>query len=197
MKSSEVIQEIRKAVGNAKAQGHSTISIKAFENYLDAFNKEIESDTFYSSLNHETQLAQFKAENDRNIAHANNENMHDIEMFKSVITAGQTALKSSMVINGGAAIALLAFTGKIWGSATSESIANGLTSSIFTFCAGVLLAAIAAGTTYLSQFSYASDWGKIGSVFNIVSIIFVLCSYVAFFSGSFVAAGNLGAHFGL
>ena len=119
MKATQVLSEIRQALNQTKQQGHANVSIDAMENYLKLFDKDVENDTYYKSLDHEAELAKFKAENDRNIAHASNITAHDIEMFKSVITAGQSALKSSMVVNGGAAAALLAFTGKIWETNTS------------------------------------------------------------------------------
>lgn len=197
MKASDVLHEIRQALKQTKEQGHSTVSIDAMENYLLLFDKDVENDTYYTSLNHEAELAKFKAENDRNIAHANNETAHSLEMFKSVITAGQAALKAGMVVNGGAAVALLAFAGKIWETQTSQTVANSLTSSILVFCLGVLSAAFATGTTYLSQFAFSGNWVKLGNFINILSILVVLSSYGLFFVGAFTAANSLGTHFGL
>ena len=197
MKASEVLKEIRQALSQTKEQGHSTVSIEAMENYLTLFDKDVENDTYYKSLNHESELANFKAENERNIAHANNQTAHSLEMFRSVITAGQSALKSSMVVNGGAAVALLAFTGKIWETKISEAVAGSLTTSIFIFCLGVLSAALAAGTTYLSQLAFSSDWMKIGHSINCFNIVIVLSSYGLFGVGAYTAASSLGVHFGL
>jgi hypothetical protein len=197
MKASDVLKEIREALAPIKEQGQSTFSIHAMEKYLKLFEKDVETDTYYKSQDHEARLAQFKAENDRNIAHAHSETAHSVEMFKSVISSGQSALKSSMIINGGAAAALLAFTGKIWETSTSELVANSLSSSIFIFCLGVLFAAVATGTTYLTQFSFASGWIKLGHSINTFNIIVLLLSYSAFCVGAFKAANSLGVHFGL
>lgn len=197
MKASDVLSEIKEALEPIKEEGHTTFSIEAMENYLKSFDKDVENDTYYESQNHESRLAQFKAENDINIARANIETAHSLEMFKSVIAAGQSALKSSMFINGGAAAALLAFTGKIWETSTSEVVANSLTSSIFIFCVGVLCAALATGTTYLSQLSFARNWLKLGDIINTFNIVVVLISYVLFCYGAFKAANSLGVHFGL
>jgi len=41
-------------------------------------------------------------------------------MFKSVIDAGTVALRSATLINGGAAVALLAFIGNIWEKGVAE-----------------------------------------------------------------------------
>jgi hypothetical protein len=197
MKASDVLSEVRKVLKETKDQGHTTVSIDAMENYLMLFDKDVENDTYYKSLNHEVELAKFKATNDRNIANANNHTTHSIEMFKSVITAGQSALRASMVVNGGAAAALLAFTGKIWETSTTELVANSLTTSIFLFCLGVLCAAFATGTTYLSQFSFSSGWLKLGHSVNVLSICTILSSYIFFGVGAFKAANSLGVHFGL
>jgi hypothetical protein len=197
MKALDVLKEIREALEPIKEQGQSTFSIEAMENYLKLLDKDVENDTYYKSQDHESRLAKFKAENDRNIAYENNETAHSVEMFKSVITAGQSALKSSMVINGGAAAALLAFTGKIWETSTSEIVANSLTSSIFIFCLGVLCAALATGTTYLSQLSFGNGWLKLGHRINTFNIVVVLFSYGLFGFGAFKAANSLGVHFGL
>ena len=51
-------------------------------------------------------------------------------MFKSVISSGQSALKACMIINGGGAAALLAFTSKIWTSQSTMASINELTLSI-------------------------------------------------------------------
>lgn len=197
MKASEVLKEIRLALSQTKEQGHSTVSIEAMENYLNAFDKDVENDTYYKSLNQEAELAKFNAANERNIAYANNQTAHSLAMFRSVITTGQSALRSSMVVNGGAAVALLAFTGKIWETQTSEVVAGSLTTSIFIFCLGVLCAALAAGTTYLSQLAFSSDWEKVGHSINCFNIVVVLSSYGLFGFGAFVAANSLGVHFGL
>ncbi len=149
MHAKDVIKNIRAALSQTKLEGHDTVSIDAMENYLALFDKDVDNDTYYKSLNHEKLLTEFKATNARNIAHANNVSSSNLEMFQAVISSGQSALKASMLINGGGAVALLAFTGKIWTTATPSSIANSLTFSIFIFCIGVLFSAMAAGTTFI------------------------------------------------
>ena len=197
MNAKDVIDEIGAALQQTKGEGHSTVSIDAMSNYLSLIEKDLDEDEHNQSLDHQTSLATFKAENDRNIAHTNNQTILSVEMFKSVITAGQSALKSSMIINGGGAVALLAFTGKIWSSTTLPEVSSNLTTSIFVFCLGVLMAAIATGTTYLSQLAFSSEWLKTGHTINWLTIAVVISSYVLFGYASFVAATSLGLHFGL
>lgn len=67
MKASDVLNEVRQALIETKELGHSTVSIDAMENYLKAFDKDVETDTYYKSLDYEAKLAEFKAANDSKI----------------------------------------------------------------------------------------------------------------------------------
>ncbi len=72
-----------------------------------------------------------------------------LESVKATIVAGQSAMKSALLINGGGAIALLAYFG-------SPAFQNDAPSSLFLwamgcFCAGLLFAAAAQCFTYLVQ----------------------------------------------
>lgn len=195
MKAKELIKNIKDDLMQTKESGQELISIDALNNYLSQFDTDIENDTYYKSLDHERELAKFKAANDRDIANANIQTTIEIEMFKSVIASGQSALKSSMVINGGGAAALLAFAGKIWGTSISVDVANALTNSIFIFSLGVLCAALATGTTYMSQLSFSSKYFKTGHVINCITVSIIVLSYLLFCYGSYEAAKSLGFHF--
>ncbi len=196
MKSKEAIQEVRKSLDNTKQAGETSVSIEAMDNFMAQLEKRAEQAGEFNKLEHERLLKEFEVNNARNIAASQNMTSHSIEMFKSVITAGQAALKSSMIINGGAAAALLAFTGRIWTEGSTKLVTNTLSLSILLFCIGVLLAAFATGTTYLSQFSYASEWRKTGSFINVLSVGSVLSSYGVFLYACIKAANSFSVHFG-
>ncbi|WP_440886736.1 hypothetical protein [Vibrio sp. WZ-1] len=192
-----VVDKIRMVLNQTKNQGHDAISISAFESYLSAIESEDDEYSQNSQMQLERDLAIFKAQNDINIADANNQTANSLEMFRSVITSGQAALKASMVINGGAAVALLAFMGKIWGDSIITSVAQSLSSATFLFCVGVVLGALSTGTTYFSQALYNGNQIRVGHVLNTITIIMVLASYGIFIVSSFIAARSFGVHFGL
>ncbi|CAK2015994.1 MULTISPECIES: hypothetical protein [Vibrio] len=196
MKAKEVILDVKKALDTTKQSGAVSISIDAMTNYMTQLEKRIESVGELNRLEHEASLKEFEAANARSIAYSQNATIHQVEMFKSVIASGQTALKSSMIINGGAAAALLAFTGKIWIEGSNALVTNALTSSIFMFCIGILAAAFATGTTYLAQFSYGNEWIKTGNTINIVSVLSVLFSYGIFIYSCYNASSSFALHFG-
>lgn len=196
MKSQEVIQEVRKALDNTKQRGEKSVSIEAMDDFMSKLEIRAEKVGELDKLEHDRLMKEFEANNARNIATAQNMTSHNVEMFKSVATAGQATLKSSMIINGGAAAALLAFTGKIWTEGSTEHVTTSLTHSILMFCIGVLLAAFATGTTYLSQFLYSKEWHKTGDIINVLSIICVVSSYSVFLYACIQASSSFSLHFG-
>jgi hypothetical protein len=122
-------------------------------------------------------------------------NIHalNIELFKSTINAGQTAIRSSFLMNGAATISLLTFIGKLTDSAPAKIPL--FSSSLILFIGGVLLAALASGSVYVAQWFYATSnyetnkslFQRTGSAFNISSIFLVMLSYGVFAYGAFSA----------
>lgn len=111
-------------------------------------------------------------------------------MFRSVITSGQNALRTSFVMNGGSSVAMLAFIGHL-ATETPEKIPF-FASSLTVFVIGVLIVAIASGTTYLSQWLYASKNErliKIGGNLNVFSIVLGISSYVMYGFGIYKTYG--------
>jgi ABC-type multidrug transport system permease subunit len=109
-----------------------------------------------------------------------------LEMFRTVILAGQNALKTAFLMNGGATVALLAFLGKL-SDQHQDKIAI-FSSSLIVFVFGVLAITLASGSTYLSQAFFAAgskSWEqKTGFWLNILTIAFCLSSYGLFIWGA-------------
>lgn len=117
-----------------------------------------------------------------------NKRQHEqqLEMFRSVITSGQGAIKSSFLLNGGAAVALLAFIGHLAQFNITKVVI--FAPSLLPFSLGVLAIAITSGFTYLSQWLYASPHPrarKAGFICNILCILLGLGSYGLFTWGLF------------
>src|SRR5690554_6666034 len=69
-----------------------------------------------------------------------------IEHFKSVISMAKLALRSTILVDGAAAVSLMTFVGN-----TKESSDNSVVYGLFAFAVGVLFGAIATFFGYLSQ----------------------------------------------
>ena len=115
-----------------------------------------------------------------------------LEAYKAALEAGRLANKSAMIINGGGAVALLAFIGRIFDPITNAHIP--LVLPMILFCAGALFVAISHGFVYLFQYCNAVGWDKKGvkAVLNRISIILVIVSYLAFGFGCWFSAIGVG-----
>ncbi|MET4806641.1 hypothetical protein [Limibacillus sp. MBR-115] len=108
----------------------------------------------------------------------------NLEMFKSVIAAGQGAIKTGFLLNGGAAVATLAFIGHLAQFAPSEI--PGFSAAMLIFGFGALAIAATSGFTYLSQWFYAAPeaWKqKVGFALNVVCVLMGVGSYALFLIG--------------
>lgn len=188
MDSRELLQVIRGDIKNVKEKGVSTIPLDLLLEYVDALEKE-SGESRQKLLPEE--LEEYKAR-------LQDWQLEKAELFKSVILTGQNALKSAVLINGGAAVALLAFIGHVWKAADGDSaLLKLLAAPLVSFVAGVLLAAVAAGTTYLSQLCYASHAESRGGVFktgvalHVATVLFVFAAYAAFAYATCLVYGAL------
>ena len=78
-------------------------------------------------------------------------------MFSATIEYARDAIKTSLLINAGAAIAILAFMGNALGKEIPsewESAVSGLSLSLIGYTVGVLIAGISYGIAHLSQGYY-------------------------------------------
>lgn len=127
------------------------------------------------------------------------DNTTETELMKAAGTAGQVAMKSAILINGGAAVAMLAFIGHVLSSKVNIDIKI-LAKSMSFFTFGVVLGAIATGTTYFTQILYQIKFRKerekkkitirMCRVFSVVmfllTIVLVFITYHFFIQGVFI-----------
>jgi hypothetical protein len=166
-----------------KANGIESVSVQELLNHLHNFEK--------SDYTQEIPLHRAEKVKAEFSVWASTIVKQRVEMFRSVVTAGQAALKSSILINGGAAIALFAFMGNAIAHQPSTFPVSELARSAFAFIIGVLFSSIAASGTYLAQWFYSrfvwesKKWlGTTGHVINFLTWGMVLLSFVSFFYGA-------------
>jgi hypothetical protein len=198
MQAIEAITNIRAALDVVKGKGLAMVNISSLEEYLNALAQEAtklnatsaEAETQsheYSTKKSATNIEVWKSQ----FAY---QATQDAEMFKSVIEAGQTALKSASLINGGAAVALLACLGSLLAKdPPSEilAIVPGLASALYIFVFGVGFAGVATAIRYLSQAFYFAKWEKRGKTAQFVAMAFAVASFVAFFWGGIEATQTI------
>lgn len=180
MSKKNIIQEMRNWLNQAKEQGIHTISCDILISWLERFEHhdftttEFDIERYKADLQEKNCFYQFHHES-------------NLEVFRSVILAGQNAIKTSFLLNGSAAVALLAFISHL--AQFSPEKVSDFTKSILPFTIGVFLTAANSGLTYFSQWCYAGNKTKIkwGYRLNLICIALGICSYVAFIWGLSVA----------
>lgn len=175
MSAKEFAAQLKATIEEIKANGTDSIYCDNLIAYLDEIVNSPQT------VVSEAGLEKYKAE--LQVWVEQNKGVHSskLEMFRSVIESGQSAIKSSFLLNGGAAIAILAFIGKLTES-EAERIPT-FAGSLAIFVIGVLVITVTAGFTYLTQWFYAGDehWKiRAGFWLNIVAIVMGLSSYGIF-----------------
>lgn len=183
MKASEVIQIFKGAIDATRKQGVEQVSIADLEAYAKKL-EETASETPEDVAAGEARMEEYRANHSAWIAARQREHEHNLEMLRSVITVGQSALRSALLINGGAAVALLAFVGKLWSSGAVDPALGGISAGLIQYVWGVLSAAVAAGATYFSQAGYAGEFGrasrKVGMGGHLIAVAGVILAYILF-----------------
>lgn len=133
------------------------------------------------------EVEQYKAVLAQNLQAMLQNHNSDLEMFKSVITAGQNATRAMTAINGGAAVAMLAFLGHL--AAIRSPVIPAYAGCMVPFVIGTLLAGLVSAFTYLTQFFYASDSKasqRLGVAAHVATIFLGIGSFIAFGYGAWL-----------
>lgn len=199
MTQRSLLEELRDALRGLKEQKISIVEIVRLERFLDTWEDGASVGPDQAALEHERAVAleQMKLQ-------WSFREQADAQMFTSVIEAGQSALKASTIINGGAAAAVLAFIGGLLkvNESTGPAMASVAPMGVawFMFMIGLGCAGVATGLRYLSQFAYAaalrvhlrtlkpSKFDTVGTFFNWASIVVAAGSFILFFVGSYLLA---------
>ncbi len=175
-------RNLRIEIEAIRDQGTAAIYTDNLINYLKNIEESPEPTTTPEGLEEYKAHLQNWVESNR---HQHESNM---EMFRSVISSGQNALKSAFLLNGGAAVALLAFVGHL--AEFKPALVSKFASGLLPFVLGVLVITLTSGLTYLSQWLYSSPKSSVermGKFCNILAIILGFCSSILFSWGVYEA----------
>ncbi|MFV3334092.1 hypothetical protein ACNFIA_24425 [Pseudomonas sp. NY15437] len=175
MNAKQTIEEVRNQLALLKRQGTHQVNVDGLDAYLKDLSAAIENSMSIDQINIDFQ----KQENDFN-------NQSAQRLFDSVIGNGQAALKTSILVGGGSAAALLAFASSAWRSLKPEGL-EALSLSVFLLAIGVLCSAIASGMSYVAQYFFHSSFydehkakERIGHGANIASNALVVVAYILY-----------------
>lgn len=119
------------------------------------FNEEVELEKLKAT--HQKELEYEKQKWEGELARYKALASTSSEMFKGLINFATLTLRGLILINGAAAIALLAFLGHVWstGGTNVAIAAQGLVTPIWLFAMGTGLGLLASGLAYISQTIFA------------------------------------------
>lgn len=171
MKISELLSEVQEL----RRKGVKIVDLEKLEAALQATQATSSRDASWelkiAELKHQSEIAGYNAAQETSR-----------KLFDATIAFGSAALKSSILINGGAAVAMLAYLGSANGTKSGE-----FAYSLLLFTAGVLSSAIATAVSYLCQYHYAQEEESKGHCFRWGAIILVIIVFISFGIGSHTA----------
>ena len=197
MGTERTFETIRKGVAEYRDKGHDVVGIEALLKYLDSLEEELGGDDEVD-VSKETEIERIRAtfanqqlefvwKKDFELAEHLWRKDSSLEMFKSVIAAGQNSMRAAMLMHGGASVALLAFIGNLAVNADTLPLVPSFGGILPWYLGGLLLVVVAYGTTYLTQNYYSEDDKEhVGKRWNILSCVLVIVSYLTFIAGSWL-----------
>lgn len=180
MSTKQFAAQMKATIEEIKTKGTVAICCDNLIAYLDEVQNSPEAEP--SPI----QVEQFKADLQNWIETNKHNHEGRLEMFRSVITSGHSAIKSSFLLNGAAAVAMLAFISHL-AQFKAEKVPE-FAACLVPFAFGVLAIAVTSGLTYLTQWFYASTWPwarKVGFRINVLCILIGFSSYGFFGWGLF------------
>lgn len=173
----DIIDVIISDIKSVKEKNQEVIHIDALIKYLeDRKNNPIEPDA-------ELRLKLMEFEHEINISNYKSRVNIAIKMLDMVANFAQMAIKSALIINGGAAIAILAFLGNVWKNNMDVSSVDSFIMALEYFSWGVLAGAICAGLSYIVQYLYTNEYNKFGIGIHVAAIFSICVAYVFFLLG--------------
>ncbi len=171
MKVVEFAKDFKMTILELSAEGRKTLKISNIVKYLDEVIENPNQELPEANLTLDFRSLELDHES-------------NLENFKAVIAAGQNAIRTMVLINGAATIAILAFIGNL--SVSNQAQITIMAPTLLPFAIGTFLGGVTSGATYLTQWLYANQkTEKFGFAMNIICIIAGLSSFIAFLLGIF------------
>ena len=128
MDAKEEIERLKSSLVALRESGRKTVPIEVLQTYL----AQLELGTAQS-------LEAQRLELQKALAHSEATNRFNLEVTRSANEAGREALNASLLINGGAVVAILSFLGATVNKGVASALGLALTKPLFMFGSGVLL----------------------------------------------------------
>jgi len=163
------IERLIADIDTLKNRGRKVVRLELLHDVLTSIisqspQKDADLERLHFQLTHENNLAEWKDSRET-----------ERLLLNAVMTFGGNALRVITWMNGGAAVACLAYSGNRGDKS--------LLPAMLFFCYGLLAGGIAHAGAYFAQYNYAHGDQRPGDRFRNFSIFLVLLAYVMFLIG--------------
>ena len=184
---SNAIQKLQRDLESLQKGGHSTIEVENLQAYLSDAVSSSDADFRERELINRNRLVEYEALHKSNLAREEAKIRVELEGYKVVVEASKEAINAAMIVNGGAAIAILGFLGALASKGGLSVIGASMAGVMASFAFGVFLAAVAFGCRYFMQYFDSGNKNLPAIVFQWLAVSAVSGSYVAFGLGAWNA----------
>lgn len=175
MDTDELLRELRAELDLVEKQGQAQVPVLGLRRFL----AELEAGAG-NSAEHRRQV------HEGTLAHYSAKNQFELEMFKSVLETGKSAIDALLIINGGAVVVLLSMLSNLAKESNGDELARYLAMPLLQFGLGVLCAAATFALRYFSQDAYTASeefgdkFHKLGDRIKYIAIAAGVSGYVFF-----------------
>ena len=152
MEPTEALEIVRRDLKEIRESGQTSIDIQLLDNYLISVQTRAGESLAVKVLAAENQVAANQMQNEINL-----------RSWQAVIDAGRRVVSSIILINGGAAVAVLSFIGAAAVKPEIGTLVSLLRLPLLDFGLGVLAGLITLALAYLGQAAYHTERESTGN----------------------------------
>lgn len=187
MTTDEILAELDKATSAVEEKGLKSVKVANLKKFNALMREWHEEDKKAGEIDHATRIEKFRAELTDWLEERKRQHEGQLEMIRNVVTSGQAAMRTTLLINGGAAVALLAFVGHLVELPESAVKISDIARAMSLFVGGVLSGAVAIAITYLNNLAASQEMVRTANVLNWFAIVSGLASLGLFCFGGYMA----------
>ena len=183
MKNKDLIAVLRAEANAAISRGEKELSLAAYEKYLAGMEELSDDQGNLDSLMFEKYRAKVQVD----LAAYQHQSAEAVELLRSVVSGANEILRSLMLLNGGAAVALLAFAGHLVSSG-SGAAASPLGPPLLKFVFGLVVTGLSFGSVYLVNLTFYRGHRALGNWLRGLTALLMLLALGFFGYGCYTAA---------
>jgi len=184
MEPNEAVGIVEGWLTDVQNSGATTVAIAVLQRDLARLKQEVGASVEDYKLNHQGRIAEFQAQA-----------LRRSDLTRGLLDSGREALNALVLVNGGAAVALLGVLGAIVGRPSAAANSEQLALPLLLFGLGVLLGVVGFGMRYISWAALDAAKNRLAIATTWIAAILVVVGYVSYGFGVYQAYAHFHAAF--